>query len=108
LFVDPGGRYLLAEQAGEVARDRFVDFDVETLGAGADPTGDAELALRAPTAGTRDGRDRPRPTRAALTLDGAYVAWVPRGTSFIVATRSDDRALDELRSARVFAPRRRS
>ena len=32
LFVDPGGRYLLAEQSGAVAHDRLVDFDVETVG----------------------------------------------------------------------------
>jgi hypothetical protein len=89
LFVDPGGRYLLAEQAGEVTHDRFVDFDVETIGAGADPTGDAELALRARPPGAETVAIDLARHEPALTLDGPYVAWVPRGTtSFVVATRT--------------------
>ena len=89
LFVDPGGRYLLAEQAGEVAHDRFVDFEVETVGAGADPTGDAELALRSRPPGTETVAIDLARHETALTLDGAYVAWVPRGDAgFVVATRS--------------------
>ena len=88
LFVDPGGRYLLAEQAGEVAHDRFVDFDVETIGAGGDPTGDAELALRARPPGAETVAVDLARHEAALTLDGSYVAWVPRGDAFVVATRS--------------------
>jgi hypothetical protein len=89
LFVDPGGRYLLAEQAGAVAHDRLVDFAVYTVGAGADPTGDAELALRARPPGAETVAIDLARHETALTLDGAYVAWVPRDTSgFVVATRS--------------------
>jgi hypothetical protein len=90
LFVDPGGRYLLAEQAGEVAHDRLVDFEVVTVGACADPTGDAELALRARPPGAETVAIDLARHESALTLDGAYVAWVPRGTgSFVVATRTN-------------------
>lgn len=89
LFVDPGGRYLLAEQAGEVEHDRFVDFEVQTVGAGADPTGDAELALRSRPPGTETVAIDLARHETALTLDGAYVAWVPRGDAgFVVATRT--------------------
>lgn len=89
LFVDPGGRYLVAEQAGAVTHDRFVDFDVETVGAGADPTGDAELALRARPPGAETVVIDLARHEIALTLDGAYVAWVPRGdVGFVVATRT--------------------
>lgn len=89
LFVDPAGRYLLAEQAGAVTHDRFVDFDVETVGAGADPTGDAELGLRARPPGAETVAIDLARHDLALTLDGAYVAWVPRGDAgFVVATRT--------------------
>jgi hypothetical protein len=89
LFVDPGGRYLLAEQAGAVTHDRYVDFEVETVGAGPDPTGDAELALRARPPGAETVAIDLARHQSALTIDGAYVAWVPRGDAgFVVATRA--------------------
>jgi hypothetical protein len=87
LFVDPGGRYLLAEQAGAVTHDRYVDFDVQTVGASADPTGDAELALRARPPGAETIAIDLARRETAVALDGTYVAWVPRGEAgFVVAT----------------------
>ena len=94
LFVDPGGRYLLAEQSGAVEHDRYVDFDVQTIGAGADPTGDPELALRSRPPGAETIAVDLARHETALVLDGAYVAWVPRGDAgFIVATRTKIAAL---------------
>ena len=88
LFVDPGGRYLLAEQSGAVEHDRYVDFEVQTVGAGADPTGDPELALRARPPGAQTIAIDLARHETAIVLDGAYVAWIPRGNAgFVVATR---------------------
>jgi hypothetical protein len=86
LFVDPDGRYLLAEQSGDVAEDRYVDFEVQTVGAGADPTGDAELALRARPPGAETIVVDLTRHATAIVLDGTYVAWISRGAGSVAAT----------------------
>ncbi len=88
LFVDAGGRYLLAEQSGAVSHDLYVDYDVQTFGAGADPTGDPELALRTRPPGAETVAVDLARHETAVALDGAFVAWVPLPDGgFLVATR---------------------
>ena len=92
-----GGRYLLAEQAGAVAQP-LRRFDVETLGAGADPTSDAELALRARPPGA--GRSRSiSATRSRADSRQRLVAWVPRICGL---RRRDPRAIAFLNPANAY------